>query len=92
MEKVLFLCYNDAEFTERIFYMERIVKVSVFEFSTTWASSFYINKYHDYGIECHVISRNLGILFDRYILRLKGKPENIQLYLDYLKAEKFKIH
>ena len=64
--------------------MERIIKVSVFEFAIMWASSFYINKYDEFGLKCDVLSRNLGILFDSYVLRLKGKPENIQLYIDYI--------
>lgn len=72
--------------------MERIIKVSVFEFSITWASSYYINKYKEFNVDCEVISRNIGILFDSYVLRLTGRPENIQLFIDYLKVEKFKIH
>lgn len=72
--------------------MERIIKVSVFEFATMWASSFYINKYSDFDLKCDVLSRNIGVLFDSYVLRLNGQPENIQLYIDYLKAEKFRIH
>ena len=61
--------------------MKRIVKVSAFEFALTYASGHYIHNYDDYGIKCDIVNRNLGILWDKYVLKLEGKPENIQLYL-----------
>lgn len=72
--------------------MKRIVKVSAFEFGLTYASGHYIHNYDDYDIECDIVNRDLGILWDKYVLKLEGKPENIQLYLDYLKCSGFKIH
>ncbi len=72
--------------------MKRIVKVSAFEFGLTYASGHYIHNYDDYDIECDIVSRDLGILWDKYVLKLEGKAENIQLYLDYLKCSGFKIH
>ena len=71
--------------------MERIIKVSSFEYSLTHCSAYYINKYDEYGLECCILSVNLGVLWDKYTLRLKGKPENIQLFIDYLRAEGFKV-
>ena len=72
--------------------MKRIVKVSSWEFKLTYPSGRYIHNYDDYNIECDIVNRDLGILRDTYILKLEGKPENIQLYLDYLKCSGFKIH
>lgn len=71
--------------------MRRIVKVSLFEFTSKWPSRTYINKYHDYGIKCSILSSDLGILWDKYVLRLEGSVENMELYLNYLKCEGFKI-
>lgn len=72
--------------------MKRIVKVSSWEFKLTYPSSHYVHNYDDYNIDCDIINRNLGILHDTYVLKIEGKAENIQLYLDYLKCSGFKIH
>ena len=72
--------------------MKRLVKVSVSDLLKTYTSSSYIDEYSDYNIKCTVVSQNYGILKDTYILRLEGDAENIQMFLDYLKYEKFRIH
>ncbi len=72
--------------------MKKIVRVSVFEFALQWRSSHYINRYSDYDLKCNILSRDLGVFWDKYVLQLEGSPDNIQLFLDYLKCEKFKIN
>lgn len=72
--------------------MKRIVKVSAYVFLLKYASARYIHRYNEYGINCDIVNRNLGIVSDTYVLKLEGKAENIQLYLDYLKCSNFKIH
>lgn len=71
--------------------MKRLVSVSAFEFSITWPSYTYLYKDYRYDVKCTVLRRNLGLLKDSYLLELKGKEENIQMFLDYLKYEGFKI-
>ena len=71
--------------------MERLVKVSVFEFATKYSSNYYIYKATEYDVKCTVVDRNMGLLKDKYLLKLKGTAENIQNFLDYLKYEGFKI-
>ena len=71
--------------------MKRLVGVSAFEFSTKWPSYTYINKDYMYNVKCTVLRRNLGLLKDSYLLELNGKEEDIQMFLDYLKYEGFRI-
>ena len=75
-----------------IIHMERIIKVSAFEFAIAQSSSYYVHKYDEYGLKGNVVDSNRGILWDKYVLRLKGSDENIQLFLDYLKSVGFKIY
>ena len=72
--------------------MKRIVKVSVFEFAITYTSLYYVYKYDEYNLKGKVVDTNRGILFDKYVLRLEGASEDIEMFLDYLKSVGFKIH
>jgi hypothetical protein len=72
--------------------MERIIKVSAFEFAIAQSSLYYVHKYDEYGLKGQVVDSNRGILWDKYVLRLNGSAENIQLFLDYLKSVGFKIY
>ena len=71
--------------------MKRLVSVSAFEFSTKWPSRSYINKHYRFNVNCTVVSKDIGLLKDKYLLELEGTEENIQMFLDYLKHEGFKI-
>ena len=71
--------------------MKRLVSVSAFEFSTKWPSLNYINRHYMFNINCIVVSSDRGNLFDKYLLKLEGTEEDIQMFLDYLKHEGFKI-
>lgn len=71
--------------------MKRLISVSAFEFSTKWPSGSYINEDYRFNVNCTVISKNIGIIKDKYLLKLEGTEENIQMFLDYLKHEGFKI-
>lgn len=71
--------------------MKRLVNVSAFEISTKWPSRSYINKYYKFNVNCTIVSSNIGLLKDKYLLKLKGTEENIQMFLDYLKHEGFRI-
>lgn len=71
--------------------MKRLVFVSAFEFSITFPSPHYIYKYDEFDIRCTVISQDRGLLWDKYTLKLEGDAEDIQMFLDYLKCEGFKI-
>lgn len=71
--------------------MKRLVSVSAFEFSTKWPSRNYINKYSRFNINCTIVSRDIGLIKDKYLLKLEGTDENIQMFLDYLEHEGFKI-
>lgn len=71
--------------------MKRLISVSAFEFSTKWPSSTYISNHSDYYIRCNVVSKDMGVFKDKYLLELEGSVENIQNFLEYLKYEGFKI-
>lgn len=71
--------------------MKRLISVSVCDFFTTWPSSTYISNYRDYHIKCNVVSSDIGVFKDKYLLELEGTVENIQNFLEYLKYEGFKI-
>ena len=71
--------------------MKRLVSVSVFEFSTQWPSLAYITKDYMFNIKCTIVSSDMRILQDKYLLKLEGSEEDIQKFLDYLKYEGFKI-
>ena len=72
--------------------MKRMVSVSASGFSITWPSSFYVNKYNEYGLSCKIKGKKLGLLKDKYLLELEGSEEDIKLFLGFLKFEGFKIH
>lgn len=69
--------------------MKRLVRVSAFEFSTTYPSYNYVSKANNFGVESTIMSENRGFLWDKYTLKLEGSDENIQMFLDYLKCEGF---
>lgn len=72
--------------------MERLVRVSAFEFSTKWPSYTYIHsEYSEFNVKCKILTEDRGLLWDRYTLKLEGAAEDIQMFLDYLKHEGFKI-
>lgn len=71
--------------------MKRLVRVSAFEFSTTYPSCNYVSGTNKFGVKCTIMSKNRGLLWDKYTLKLDGSNENIQMFLDYLKCEGFKI-
>lgn len=71
--------------------MKRLISVSAHEFTTKWPSSYYIKKHYSFNVNCNVVSRDIGILKDKYLLKLEGTEENIQMFLDYLKHEGFKM-
>lgn len=71
--------------------MKRLISVSSFEFSTKWPSRSYINKYYRFNVNCTVLSSEIGLFNNKYLLKLEGTEENIQMFLDYLKHEGFKI-
>lgn len=71
--------------------MKRIVSVSAWEFSTKCPSYNYVSKADNFGVKSTIMSKNLGLIFDRYALQLEGSEENVQMFLDYLKCEGFKI-
>lgn len=70
--------------------MKRVVGVSATELATTWPSWTYISDYVKFNINCKVLTRNIGFFKDKYTLQLEGESEDIQMFLDYLKAEGFK--
>lgn len=67
------------------------VKVKVNSYKLTWPSSNYIDKHKKYNLKCKIRKEDLGIIFDKYELKLTGKKKNIELYLGYLQGKKFKI-
>lgn len=71
--------------------MKRLVRVSAFEFSTTRPSYTYILGTNNFDVKCTIMNDNRGLLWDKYTLKLEGSDENIQMFLDYLKCEGFKI-
>lgn len=71
--------------------MKRVIGVSAREFATKWPSRNYISDYHKFNIECKVLNENIGFFKDKYTLQLEGTAENIQLFIDYLRCEGFKI-
>lgn len=71
--------------------MKRVVGVSARELATKWPSSKYIYDYRKFNIECKVLGENRGFFKDKYTLQLEGTSENIQLFIDYLLCEGFKI-
>lgn len=71
--------------------MKRLVNVSENEFSAKWPMENYIGWQPQYDIHCYVIRREVGIFYTRYLLRVEGKEENIQMYIEHLKYVGFKI-
>lgn len=71
--------------------MKVYVKLKVSYYKLTWPSSDYIDKYEKYNLECEIKKEDLGIVFDKYELKLKGNKDDIELYLGYLQRKGFKI-
>lgn len=83
--------YQKIIILRRQVFMKRLVNISVSTFSTKWPSSDYIDEYDRFNIDCTEVSENIGVFKDKYLLKLEGTKENIQMFLDYLKFEGFKI-
>ena len=71
--------------------MERLISVSAFEFLIERSSLSIIQNYREFNLECKRISEYRGYFKDKYILKLNGEEKNIQMYIDYLKLEGFKV-
>ncbi len=67
------------------------VQVKVNSYSLTWPSDDYIDKYKKYNLKCKIKDEDIGVVFDKYELKLTGKKSDIEMYLGYLKRKKFKI-
>ena len=72
--------------------MKKLANVSVGKFSTVYGSYYYTQQYDDFNISCTILKRKLGTFTDTYLLGLEGSSANIQMFLEYLKFNKFKIH
>lgn len=71
--------------------MKRLVSVSASYFSTKNPSICHIYNYDEYNIDCSIESQDLENFKDKYLLLLDGSAENIQMFLEYLKYNGFKI-
>lgn len=69
------------------------VSISGFEYSRKrqWSLFDCINTYDGYHLTCDIRGSHLGNFFNTYALRLKGKKEDIQLFLDYLRSQSVKV-
>ena len=70
--------------------MKRVIGVSAIGLATKWPSGTYISDYTKFNINCKVLTRDIGFFKDKYTLQLEGDSEDIQMFIDYLKAEGFK--
>lgn len=71
--------------------MIRLVSVSVREIFSTYPSWYYLEKNGNYDVVCTKLDVKVGHFKDKFVLRLEGTSENIQLFLDYLSSNGFKI-
>lgn len=71
--------------------MERVIEVSIFTLPLTQPSSSYITSCIEYAVEANILSRDVGVLWDTYILKLRGNDKNIQAYIAHLQDIGFKI-
>lgn len=72
--------------------MNVFVKVKVNVDILKWTSKYYIDKYEKYKLKCEVKYFDIGLIYDKYKLKLKGNKENIELFLSYLQRKGFKIN
>lgn len=56
-----------------------------------WPSYDYVSNYTEFNIECDICDEDLGISKDKYKLCLKGKKENIESFISYLRMKGFKV-
>lgn len=72
--------------------MKRLVSVSASDIFIKYASGYYISRHYSFNVACNVISQEIGLFRDKYLLQLSGTEEDIQMFVAYLKHEGFKIH
>ena len=72
--------------------MERVIEVSIFTPPLTQPSTLYISSCIEYAVEANILSRDIGVLWDKYVLKLRGNDKNTQLYMAHLEEIGFKIH
>ena len=56
-----------------------------------WSADHYISKYKKYNLECKIIDDDIGLIYDKYKLKLKGNKDNLERYLGYLQRKGFII-
>ena len=71
--------------------MERFIEVSIFTLPLTQPSTLYITSCIEYAVEAEILSRDVGVLWDTYVLKLRGTDKNIQAYIKHLEDIGFKI-
>ncbi len=71
--------------------MERFIEVSIFTLPLTQPSTLYITSCIEYAVEAEILSRDVGVLWDTYVLKVRGTDKNIQAYLKHLENVGFKI-
>lgn len=71
--------------------MQCLVNVLTYDFSISCPSRCYIDYYKEYNITCRIVTCDLGIFRDKYLLELDGSQDNIEGFLDFLKQQRFKI-
>ena len=71
--------------------MERVIEVSIFSLPLTQPSTLYVSSCIEYAVEANILSRDIGVLWDTYVLKLRGTDKNIQSYLEHLQDIGFKI-
>jgi len=71
--------------------MKRIVLVSANEFIIKYPSSYYLAKASRFDVECTIVHDHFCYFKYKHTLQLEGIAANIQLFLDYLRCQGFKI-
>lgn len=71
--------------------MKQIVRVSTHILRILYSSKYYVDRAQKYNIKCTMLRYRLGFFRDRFLLKLEGSEENIQMFLNYLKNEGFTI-
>lgn len=71
--------------------MKKIVLVSAREFSLRYPSTYYLAKAWHFDVKCTMIQDIFCYFKYKHTLQLEGGAENIQLFLDYLRCQGFKV-
>lgn len=69
--------------------MKRLVNVSALD--SKWPRHLIRKKSDEYDVDCSIESEHFGVFRNKYLLKLEGSEENIQLFLAFLKYSGFKI-